>query len=267
MTTTVKNQNEFFLYYAFREIGIIGMLSIDEDGTDSSDYEDLTLNMSQENQDSLTAGDYGSALYLKVHAKPQGELPMVVVVSGTDQADATITKDITIPARTQVAQCVLVTDPGWKTITSVLAKATQPSNHAITQGVQLALVMFPQKSDFITTGKGGLINFDHGFSWKPGSTSKPIPNKFNPTDHYKRQRGENSLSISQAYTVFGQSLEFLRDRDVTILAEGHEDGSAQIFEKRYFSFVRLNVPLSAGADGADLSMEAEGHFRDMFIVE
>ena len=50
MSITVKNQNEYLLYYTFREIGIIGLLSVDDDGKDAEDYEDKVTGMTQENQ-------------------------------------------------------------------------------------------------------------------------------------------------------------------------------------------------------------------------
>ena len=270
MSITVKNQNEYLLYYTFREIGIIGLLSVDDDGKDAEDYEDKVTGMTQENQTALSGGTYGDNLYVNVYSKAQGAEPVVLEVTGTDQLDASKTVEVTVPARTQVGQAIKLDDPAtgkWKTIVSVLVKGTQPANHSATEGTQFQLIILPQKSDFTTDGKGGLINFDNGFSWNPGTTSRPIPNKFVSVDHYKRQRGEKTISVSQMYTVFGRSLEYLRDRDFVLLAEGHEDGGSSIFEKRYFSFVRLNVPNSAGNDGADLSMEADGSFRDMYVVE
>jgi hypothetical protein len=271
MTITVKNQNEFLLYYTFREIGVIGLLSIDDDGKDAEDYESKIAAMTQENQDAL-GGNYGSNLYVSMNAKAQGNKPVVLEVKGTDEADAEATVEVTIPARTQISQCIKIDDPAvdkkWKTITSILVKSTQPTDHEATEGTQFQLLILPLKNDFIADNKGGLINFDNSFSWSMGSTSRAVPNKFNPVDHYKRQRGENTINISQAYTVFGRSLEYLRDREFTLLAEGHENGSSKIFERRYFSHSLLtNVPNSAGSDGADLSMDADGIFRDMFVVE
>ncbi len=267
---TVKNQNEGFLYFTFRDLGIIGQLDIDDDGLDAEDYEDLTTAMTDENQAALTDGTYGDNLYLKIDAKAQSDKPVVVVVTGKDQLDANASEEVTIPARVQVGQCILVPEPTsgekWKSITSVLVKAVQPANHAITAGIRFKLILFPQKADFTTDGKGGLINFDNGFGWNLGSTSRPIPNKFNPVDHYKRQRGENTLKVSQFFTVFGRALEYLRDRDFTLKVDIHEDGSANIVETRYFSLVRLNVPVSAGGDGADITQDADGHFREMFVV-
>ncbi len=265
---SVKNQNEFLLFYTFREIGVIGHLNIDTNGTTVDDYTDLVNSMTQENQTALSGGTYGNTLYLNVEARAVGAEPMVIVVSGTDQLDAAASEEVVIPARTQVDQTILVSDPTsgqkWKTITSVLVKDPQPANHNITLGTTLQLIIFPIDSDFIAP-KGKIINFDNGFSWNKGSTSRAIPNKFNPVDHYKRIRGENSISITQLYTLDEDSLQFLRDRDVTIKAEIHEDGSAEITETHYFSFVRLNTPMSAGGDGADVSQDADGNFRQHFV--
>ena len=268
MSLTVKNQHEYSLYYTFREIGIMGQLSVDQNGSDLSDYESKVAKMSEENQDSLTAGTYGNNLYVAVQTKAQGQKPVTLTVTGTDQADASATKDVVIPANTQVGQCVVVPDPTqhWKTITSVLVKSSQPSGSEPTPGTQFSLLMFPQKTDFVTEGKGGLLSFNRNFGWKPGNTSKPIYEKYG-LDHYKRQRAENTLNLGQMYTAFGQSLEYLRDRDFTLLAEGHEDGTAEIFEKRFFSLVRLNVNTNAGNDGAELETSSDGNYREMFVVE
>jgi hypothetical protein len=194
---------------------------------------------------------------------------MVIVVTGTDQLDAAASEEVVIPARAQIDQVVLVPEPTsgqkWKTITSVLTKDPQPANHSITLGTTIQLLMFPVDADFIAP-KGKIINFDNGFSWNKGSTSRAVPNKFNPVDHYKRIRGENTIGITQLYTLDEDSLQFLRDRDVTIKAEIHEDGSAEIAETHYFSFVRLNTPISAGGDGADVSQDADGNFRQHFVL-
>lgn len=269
MTQTVKNQNEWWLYYTFRDIGIIGELSIDDNGTDTEDFTDLTSNMSSENQSSLTGGAYGKNLHIKIADRAQGSEPMVVEVKGKDQADGDATEECTIPANTQKGQCIVVPEPTsgekWKSITSVLVKATQPSGHSITKGVRVKLVLLPQKSDFTTSGKGDLINFDNGFTYSEGSTSRPVYNKFE-LDHNKRQRGENTISVSQFYTVFEKSLQFLRDRDFTLKAEVHEDGSAQVVETHYLSNVRLSVPLSVPSDGGDVTQDADGSFKEVFII-
>jgi hypothetical protein len=270
MTVSVKNQNEGLLYYTFRELGIIGELLVDDDGTDAGDYADKVTEMSAENQAALVGGTYGDNLYVKVNARAQGDEPVVLEVVGTDEDDAAATQEVTIPARTQVDQGIVVPEAAvgkkWKTVTSVLVKGTQPANHSITVGTKFKLLMVPQQADYSTPGKGGLIKFDNGFGWNKGTTSRAIPLKYEAVDHYKRQRAENTLNISQFYTVFGGSLQFLRDRDVTIKLDITEDGSAEIAETYFFSKSRLNVPVSFGGDGADGTMDADGNFREMFII-
>ena len=59
---SVKNQNEFLLFYTFREIGIVGHLNIDTNGTDAEDYTDLVNCMTQENQTALSGGTYGKKI-------------------------------------------------------------------------------------------------------------------------------------------------------------------------------------------------------------
>ena len=268
MSTTVKNQLEYSLYYTFREVGYIGTLEVDQNGTDLTDYQSKVDKMSEENQDALTNGTYGNTLYLIIQDKAQGPKPVTLTITGTDQNDASATKDIIVPARVQIAQCILVDDPAqkWKTITSVLVKSSQPSGSAPTLGTRFSLVMFPQKADFTADTKGGLLAFSKDFDWDPGETLRPIGDKYEAVDHYKRKPGENSISLGQRYTVFGKSLEYLRNRECTLLAEGHEDGSAQIFEKRYFSRVMLNIKGNA-PDGGDLEIKGNGKFREMLLVE
>jgi hypothetical protein len=266
MTTTVKNQNEFWLYYTFREVGMIGTLSI-EDSINAGDYEDAIPALSNENSQALSDSNYGDYLYLKVEARAIENTDFIVEVKGTDNATTPndITKEVTIPKRTQVDQLIIVPEPDiqkWKSITSVLVK----TGESPTEGVELKLIILPQNTDFTTIGKGGLINFDNGFGWNKGSTSRAIPNKYNPVDHYKRQRGENSLNVTQFYTTFGQSLQYLRDRTFTLKAEVHEDGRADVAERYYFTKVRLNVPVSGGGDGADLSQDSDGSFSEMIVL-
>jgi hypothetical protein len=209
-------------------------------------------------------------LFVKVDARAQGDLPVVLEIIGTDALDAAATEEITIPARTQVDQGIVVPEPTstekWKTVTSLLVKNPQPAFHGITEGVKFKLLITPQDADFTSVGKGGLIKYDNGFGWNKGTTSRPIPLKFNPVDHWKRQRAENTINVSQFYTIFGGSLQYLRDRDVTIKVDIAIDGSAQISETYFFGLSRLNVPVAFGGDGADGTMDADGNFQSMLVI-
>jgi len=337
---TVKNQNEFWLFYTFNEIGHLGQLKINDAVLELADYQDKSECLSDINADRLLNGAYEGNLYLRVTDKAIGADEFEVEVMGTEQSgnaigtiqsitkstktieldtgegtdfaanafirvsgstdgandgvykiasvtgdnlviDATFnaiksdqlavggtvtkltTKEVTISGYAQIGQLFEIEDPTnkWKTIDFVNVKSTSDP----TVGSSLDVIMLPSKADF-SPPHGSLINFDNGFKMTPGTTSKAIANKFNPVDHYKRIRGENTFSVSQFYTVFNESLQYLRDRDFTLKVEVHEDGAANIKETYFLSKVRLNVPLNVGGDGAEANVDADGNFRDFCIL-
>ena len=220
---TVKNQYEAQLFYSFCPIQEVWTISI----TAANTYTD-----SENAVDSTQCYDIsaGYNLYALVTDNPIGvgltELecadgqPVVVTVVGADAtySQTAQTGVATIPAYSQVGWAVLIVAANtFGAVTSVTITGGSA-------GEQITIIALPASSTFT------YIGFDQGFSWDEGTTSRAIPNKYVAVDHWKRTRGETTISISQLYQSFNRALTYIRGRDFTLKAEIHDDGGAAVSE-------------------------------------
>ncbi len=260
-TRTVKNQYEVQLYYSFCPIQEIWTVDI----TAADIYTDA-----ENVVDAVECYDIsdGYNLYALVTDNPIGvgvsELectevtPVVVTVVGAtaDYSPVAQTGVATIPARSQVGWAVLIAAG------STFGSVTGVSITGGSAGEKIIIIALPVAATFT------YIGFDQGFSWDEGTTSRAIPEKYVTVDHWKRTRGETTLSISQLYQSFNRALTYLRGRDFTLLAEVHDDGGAAISEYIYFDKCRLTTnPVTIGADGSDVTVAADGMFQKIVIVD
>lgn len=109
--------------------------------------------------------------------------------------------------------------------------------------------------------------FDNGFEANPGIPYRAVPRKFNPADHYVRQRSENTLRLTDAYVSNWAGVERIRGRRVTIIAKVFPEGGGAPSEIQYYSNVLLNVtPLTYGNDGnATIEVTGEGSFNSVAV--
>lgn len=108
-----------------------------------------------------------------------------------------------------------------------------------------------------------LICFDQGLSASIGAENKAIPRKFDPVDHYVRQRPDNSISLKEMYCCNLRGLSLLRQRDCTLIGKFFPDGGAIPSEIIYYTGVRLNIPMDIPEDANEsVSISAEGRFSD-----
>jgi len=258
---TVKNQYEAQLYYSWCPIQEVWTIDVTAPDT-YTDAENVA--------DSTQCYDIsaGYNLYALVTDNPIGvgltELectegqPVVVTVNGNDAtyAQSAQTGVATVPAYSQVGWAVLiVADNTFGAVTSV-------SITGGSAGEKITIIALPAVSTFT------FIGFDQGFSWDEGTTSRAIPNKYVSVDHWKRTRGEATLSISQLYQSFNRALTYIRGRDFTLKAEIHDDGGAAISEYIYFDKCRLaSNPVTVGADGADITVSADGMYQKMVVID
>jgi hypothetical protein len=111
-----------------------------------------------------------------------------------------------------------------------------------------------------------LICFDQGLTVELGDQFKPIPRKFNPVDHYVRQRVSNTITLTDLYSNGLEGLARLRGRDITLIGKFFPDGSAIPSEIHYFTNVRLTVPTNVPDDvNESVTNAATGTFRDRLI--
>lgn len=123
-------------------------------------------------------------------------------------------------------------------------------------GVFADLVCLPNPTNDV------LICFDGAVEASPGLTFRPIGRKYEMVDHYVRQRGENTLRISDTFVSNFAGLQRIRGRRCTIIAKIYPAGGGALQEVQYYSNVLLNMPtLSKGDEGNDsIQISAEGNF-------
>jgi hypothetical protein len=107
-----------------------------------------------------------------------------------------------------------------------------------------------------------LVCYDQGLNADVGDENRAIPRKFDPVDHYVRQRPTNTISLSELYVSNLKGLSQLRNRDVTLIGKFFPDGGAVPSEIEYLTGVRLNVPRNIPEEANDsVQVNATGTFR------
>jgi hypothetical protein len=113
-----------------------------------------------------------------------------------------------------------------------------------------------------------LICFDQGASPKPGVSHRAIPRKYNPIDHYVRQRPENTITLNDLFVASPWGLNRFRGIPCTILIAVTYEGTGLFTELQFYNNVLLNpTPMNAGSDGnasIDISMEGPFSFCAIF---
>lgn len=112
-----------------------------------------------------------------------------------------------------------------------------------------------------------LICFEQGFSPTTGEKFRAVPRKFQPVDHYVRQRSENSISLTDIFVSAWDGIERLNGITVTLIAKVFPDGGAVPSQLNFYQQVRLNVPsLDAPAEANDsIEITGEGNFQEPLI--
>jgi len=107
-----------------------------------------------------------------------------------------------------------------------------------------------------------LICFDQGISPTVGETYRAIPRKFNPVDHIVRQRGTNSITITDLYISSWEGIRRLAGRRCTLIVKIAPGGGGSYQEIQYYTNVTLNVPpIATGNDGnASVEIQGQGNF-------
>lgn len=138
-----------------------------------------------------------------------------------------------------------------------LFTAAEGDHAPANSGVNADLVCLPDPANDV------LICFDRSFSASLGSTFKPVPRKFSSADHYIRQRGDNTITMSDLFIANRVGLQAIRGRRVTIIAKIYPQGGGSLQGAIYFSNVVLNLPpIAYSTDGnAEMEISAEGSFE------
>ena len=112
-----------------------------------------------------------------------------------------------------------------------------------------------------------LICFEQGFSPATGERFRAVPRKFNPADHYVRQRSENTISLTDIFVSAWDGIQRLNGLTVTLVAKIYPDGGATPSQINYYPQVRLNVPsLDVPGEANDsIEITGEGNFEEALV--
>ena len=245
-TLEVKNQLEVELSYSFTMWREVGELAISGSGTGT--YTADTA---------IWAG--GCILYARVEQNAIGSAAVVLTVTGAGG-----TGTCTIPARSQEHSGFLITDDYGAGIT--FDTVTSVAFTGGTAGEKIEIIAIPP-TVYWADPEGGLIGFDNGFNFDPGTTSRAIPNKYIVVDHYKRARGETSININHLYQSFEKGMVWLRNRNVLLKAEIHDDGGTVASETYYFNKTRLMTTPTDFPDNADGAISGSGSYDKFMCIE
>lgn len=129
------------------------------------------------------------------------------------------------------------------------------------EGDSVDILLLPDPNDDV------LICFDQGFTANVGDTTRPIARKFNPADHFVRQRPENSISLSDFMISNWEGLRRINGREVTLVAKIYPDGGGVASEIQYFTNCRFNVPFNnVPAEGNDsIQIDADGVYNNVVV--
>lgn len=224
---------EFFLYYNLGLANVLGTLGLD--GNSSPVW--------QPAQSCGQSGENPSGGFTVAKAKK----PLISTTDSTWRVNA-LTGGI-LPGSSPIGQaCEL-----GAAVTSV----TSYTISGASAGDGVDIIVLPNPDDDV------LICFDQGLSANIGAENRPVPRKFDPVDHYVRQRPENTISLKEIYCCNLRGLSLLRQRDVTLIGKWYPDGGAIPSEIVYFTGVRLNIPMDIPEDSNEsATISAEGMFRD-----
>jgi hypothetical protein len=247
---SVKNQNEVTLFSSFVPIKQLKETRVSVPGTlVTTDGDDLSALLA-----------YGEDVCIVAEVPVEAAANTVFTVVGTDQDDAPLTGEGTMPPNVPKGAAVdiipsVLSGRRYKTITSIAIGGGEG-----VAGDKYELMTIPLEATFT------LIGFDTGFSIETGAITKPIPKKFDPADHHKRIRPENTFRASALYLHNQEGLSKIKGREVTIKAEVSPDGGGVISETIFLSKTQVSAPTTVPADGGDGTVAAEGVFsRDIIF--
>lgn len=123
-------------------------------------------------------------------------------------------------------------------------------------GDVVANICLPDPADDV------MICYDQGLECKPGVTFKAVPRKFNPADHYVRQRPENSITATDLLVSNTTGINRIAGRRVTIIVKIIPNGAGAPTEIQYYCGVLFNPNLmNSGADSnGSATLQFQGNF-------
>ena len=197
----------------------------------------------------------GDDLVVRANCAIKSTADIVITVVGTKFGGAANTATVTIPALSPEGASFDLrdaTEAKWASITSV----------SFTGGVNgdgFDIYAFPTDASFTD------MDFVESAKFDVGGTVKAVPKHYEPVDHNKRIRGENSLTMTELYGNNESGLSKIKNRDVLLRVRVHADGAAVASETRYYSTCRTTVPINMPSNDEFVTVEAQGRFGKEFV--
>jgi len=223
---------EFYLYYNLGQAYEYGGIGVDEAGDPTYRAE------------SNCAGN--ASLPASGFAVIRAAVPLAAAVESTWEVDAVTAK---LPA---------YAPPGASAELGLTISTPTAANVDVTNGAagdSVDVMVLPNPANDV------LICFDQGVNVEVGDENKAIGRKFNPVDHYVRQRPNNQLTIGDLLVSSLEGIAALRNRTVTLIGKFYPNGGAAVGEIYYWTNVRLNIPMNVGEDPNDsVKIQGTGSF-------
>jgi hypothetical protein len=197
----------------------------------------------------------GDELVVRASAAIRSTTDIVVTVTGTKFGGGAINATVTIPALSPEGASFDLrnaAEENWASITAVTF-----TGGVIGDGFEIHSL--PADSTFVD------MDFVESAKFDVGGTVKPVPKHYEPVDHNKRIRGENTLTMSELYGNNEAGLARIKNRDVLLRVRVHTDGAAVASETRYYSTCRTTVPINMPSNDEFVMVEAQGRFGKEFV--
>jgi hypothetical protein len=197
----------------------------------------------------------GENLVVRANCAIKSTDDIVVTVEGTKVGGGSIHAHATIPALSPEGASFDLrnaTEDKWASIAAVYFDGG-------VNGDGFDIYAFPDDSDFTD------MDFVESAKFDVGGTVKAVPKHYEPVDHNKRIRGENSLTMTELYGNNESGLSKIKNRDVLLRVRVHTDGAAVASESRYYSTCRTTVPINMPSNDEFVTVEAQGRFGKEFV--
>ena len=248
-TRTVKNQLEGVFSYSNAAVKLLGTGKVTAASTVG-----------------FTAGDdslasYGEDLVLRAGVPITANAGSVYTITGTDAAGGgALTGTATMPANVPQGQSVDVTP---SISAHKFATVTGISLVGGVAGDKVEIMSVPDV-DSLDASQWNLLEFIESMEINTGPYLRSIPNRYDTSDHKKRQRQENQATLEELYQSNTRGLANIEGREVTLRVQVEEDGGGVYSETLILSKFDASTPVSMPKE-ADMTVRSEGSFSRRLV--
>lgn len=236
-TSSVKNQLEALISYSNTAIKVLGAGRVTAADTIVWTAGDDSI------------GAYGEDLVLRAAVPITADAAATYTIEGTKFGGGSMNGTAAMPANTPQGTAIDVTP-------------AESEYFATITGMTLSGGVAGDKVEVLTVpiaGSFNLLSYFESYEFNTGPYLRSIPNRYDPSDHKKRQRQENRITLSQLYQNHVDGLAKIEGREVTLMLQIEEDGGGSITETIMLSNADLSTPLNFAKD-ADAVISGEGVF-------